>query len=150
MLIERAHAQKLFQRGLFHLLHVGKAHVIVHQRENLIGFSNEEADQILALVDNHMRFADVQKMKESTLKKFLRMRAFDEHLELHRMDCLSSNGITESYEFVHEKLQTLPPEAIRPRALITGQDLIDAGYEPGPRFKEILGALEDAQLEGRL
>ena len=113
-------------------------------------FSNEEADQILALVDNHMRFADVQKMKESTLKKFLRMHAFDEHLELHRMDCLSSNGITESYEFVHEKLQTMPPEAIRPRALITGQDLIDAGYEPGPRFKEILGALEDAQLEGRL
>src|SRR5712672_2690116 len=66
------------------------------------------------------------------------------------MDCLSSNGIPQSYEFVHEKLQTMPPEAIRPRALITGQDLIDAGYEPGPRFKEILAAVEDAQLEGKL
>src|SRR5882757_3073899 len=113
-------------------------------------FSNEEADQILALVDNHMRFADVLRMKESTLKKFLRLPAFDEHLELHRMDCLSSNGITESYEFVREKLQTTPPEAIRPQPLITGQDLIDAGYEPGPRFKEILTAVEDAQLEGRI
>ena len=112
--------------------------------------SNEEAGQILALVDNHMRFADVQRMKESTLKKFLRLPAFDEHLELHRMDCLSSNGITESYEFVREKLQTMPPEAIRPQPLITGQDLIDTGYEPGPRFKEILGAVEDAQLEGRI
>jgi len=112
--------------------------------------SNEEAGQILALVDNHMRFADVQRMKESTLKKFLRLPSFDEHLELHRMDCLSSNGITESYEFVREKLQAMPPEAIRPQPLITGQDLIDTGYEPGPRFKEILGAVEDAQLEGRI
>jgi poly(A) polymerase len=113
-------------------------------------FSSDETGQILALVDNHMRFADVQRMKESTLKKFLRLPAFDEHLELHRMDCLSSNGITESYEYAREKLQTMPPEAIRPQPLITGQDLIDAGYEPGPRFKEILGAVEDAQLEGRI
>jgi len=113
-------------------------------------FSNEETDQILALVDNHMRFADVQRMKESTLKKFLRLPGFDEHLELHRIDCLSSNGITESYEYAREKLRALPPEAIRPRPLVTGRDLIEAGYEPGPRFKEILGAVEDAQLEGRL
>jgi poly(A) polymerase len=113
-------------------------------------FSNEDTGQILALVDNHMRFADVHRMKESTLKKFLRLSAFDEHLELHRIDCLSSNGITESYEYAREKLQIMPPEAIRPQPLITGQDLIDAGYEPGPRFKEILTAVEDAQLEGRL
>ncbi|MFY9561191.1 MAG: CCA tRNA nucleotidyltransferase [Terriglobales bacterium] len=113
-------------------------------------FSNDETDQILALVDNHMRFADVQRMKESTLKKFLRLPGFDEHLELHRMDCLSSNGIVESYEYARDKLRALPPEAIRPAPLITGSDLIEAGYEPGPRFKEILGAVEDAQLEGRL
>ena len=88
-------------------------------------------------------------MKESTLKKFLRMSGFDEHLELHRIDCLSSNGIMESYEYAREKLQTMPPETIRPEPLITGRDLIDAGYEPGPRFKEILDTVEDAQLEGR-
>jgi len=92
----------------------------------------------------------VQQMKESTLKKFLRLPGFDEHLELHRMDCLSSNGIVESYEYAREKLRSIPPEAIRPQPLITGQDLIEAGYEPGPRFKEILEAVEDAQLEGRL
>ncbi len=113
-------------------------------------FSNDDTEQILALVDNHMRFADVQRMKESTLKKFLRLPAFEEHLELHRMDCLSSNGIVESYEYARDKLRAIPPEAIRPQPLITGQDLIEAGYEPGPRFKEILGAVEDAQLEGRL
>jgi poly(A) polymerase len=113
-------------------------------------FSNDETDQILTLVDNHMRFADVHRMKQSTLKKFLRLPGFDEHMELHRIDCLSSNGIVESYEYVREKLQAMPPEAIRPAPLITGRDLIEAGYEPGPRFKEVLAAVEDAQLEGRL
>lgn len=113
-------------------------------------FSNDDTDQILALVDNHMRFADVQQMKESTLKKFLRLPGFEEHLELHQIDCLSSHGLVESYEYAREQLRALPPEAIRPEPLITGRDLIEAGYEPGPRFKEILGAVEDAQLEGRL
>jgi poly(A) polymerase len=113
-------------------------------------FSNHDTDQILALVDNHMRFGDVQRMKQSTLKKFLRLPAFDEHLELHRIDCLSSHGQLDSYEYSREQLRAIPPEAIRPTPLITGRDLIDAGYKPGPGFKEILTAIEDAQLEGRL
>ncbi|MGB9235270.1 MAG: CCA tRNA nucleotidyltransferase, partial [Terriglobales bacterium] len=113
-------------------------------------FSNDETDQILALVDNHMRFGDVLRMKESTLKKFLRLPEFDEHMELHRIDCLSSHGLLDAYDYAREKLHFLPPEAIRPTPLVTGRDLIEAGYEPGPRFKEILSAVEDAQLEGRL
>ena len=113
-------------------------------------FSNDETDQILALVDNHMRFGDVERMKESTLKRFLRLPEFDEHLELHRIDCLSSHGQLDAYDYVREQLHSLPPEAIRPAPLVTGDDLIGAGYEPGPRFKEILSAVEDAQLEGRL
>ncbi|HEY4843670.1 MAG TPA: CCA tRNA nucleotidyltransferase [Terriglobales bacterium] len=113
-------------------------------------FSNDDSDQILALVDHHMRFGQVQQMKQSTLKKFLRMPAFDEHLELHRLDSLSSHGQLEAYDYARQQLQSMPPEEIRPTPLITGRDLIEAGYEPGPRFKEILGAAEDAQLEGRL
>jgi poly(A) polymerase len=113
-------------------------------------FSNYESDQILALVDNHMRFGDVQRMKQSTLKKFLRLPAFEEHLELHRMDCLSSHGQLDSYEYSREQMCSMPPEAIRPKPLVTGGDLIAAGYAPGPRFKEILSVIEDAQLEGRL
>ena len=113
-------------------------------------FSNDETEQILALVDNHMRFAQVLQMNESTLKKFLRMPSFDEHLELHRMDVLSSNGFLDAYDYARERLASMPPEAIRPRPLVTGDDLIAAGYAPGPRFKKILGAVEDAQLEGRV
>jgi poly(A) polymerase len=113
-------------------------------------FSNDDTEQILALIDNHMRFAHVLQMKESTLKKFLRMPQFDEHLELHRLDCQASHRILSAYEFAKEKLASIPPEKMRPAPLVTGDDLIAAGYYPGPRFKEILTAVEDGQLEGRL
>ncbi|HKS72853.1 MAG TPA: CCA tRNA nucleotidyltransferase [Terriglobales bacterium] len=113
-------------------------------------FSNDDCDQILALIDNHMKFADVQRMKESTFKKFVRMPRFEEHMQLHRIDCLSSHGDLTSYEFTQEKIAHMAPQAVRPAPLISGRDLIDAGYVPGPRFKEILSAVEDGQLEERL
>jgi poly(A) polymerase len=113
-------------------------------------FSNDEADQILALVGNHMRFAQALQMKESTLKRFMRMPRFEEHLELHRMDCQASHGDLASFNFVREKMATMPAEVMRPVPLVSGDDLIGAGYSPGPRFKEILAAIEDGQLEGRL
>jgi poly(A) polymerase len=113
-------------------------------------FSNDDAQQIIALVDNHMRFGQVQRMKESTFKRFVRMSHFDEHLELHRLDSQASHGDLTSYNFTREKAATMPGEVMRPAPLITGDDLIVAGYKPGPRFKEILSAVEDAQLEGRL
>jgi poly(A) polymerase len=112
-------------------------------------FSNSDTDQILALVDNHMRFADVEKMKESTFKRFIRMPRFEEHLELHRLDCESAHGDLSLYDFTRRRMAAIPPEAIRPEPLITGEDLIAAGYSPGPAFKEILAAVEDGQLEGR-
>ncbi len=113
-------------------------------------FSKDDTEQILALVANHMRFADVTRMKESTLKRFLRLPRFDEHLELHRIDCQSSHGDLTSYNFTRKKLNDTPPENIRPAPLLTGKDLIAAGYTPGPRFKEILSTVEDSQLEGKL
>ena len=113
-------------------------------------FSGDETEQILALVDNHMRFGHVGRMKESTLKKFLRMPAFDEHLALHRADSLASHRNLSTYEFLQQKRAEIPPENMRPAPLVTGDDLIASGHAPGPKFREILNAVEDAQLEGRL
>jgi poly(A) polymerase len=113
-------------------------------------FSNDDTDQILALVDNHMRFAHVQQMKESTFKRFVRMPRFDEHLQLHRLDCEASHGNLTSYNFTRDKMAAMPLAAMRPVPLITGDDLIAVGYRPGPQFKKILSAVEDGQLEGRL
>jgi len=113
-------------------------------------FSNDETEQILALVDNHMRFGHATRMKESTLKKFLRMPGFDEHLALHRADSLASHRNLSTYEFIQQKRSEIPVEKMRPAPLVTGEDLIVQGHVPGPKFREILGAVEDAQLEGRL
>ncbi|HWY26595.1 MAG TPA: CCA tRNA nucleotidyltransferase [Candidatus Angelobacter sp.] len=111
-------------------------------------FSNEDTEQILALVDNHMKFKDVDRMRASTLKRFIRQPRFDDHLELHRLDCLSSNRQLESYAFVRQILAETPPEQIRPPRLLTGDNLLEMGYKPGPAFSEILRSVEDAQLEG--
>jgi poly(A) polymerase len=113
-------------------------------------FSKHDTEQIALLVANHMRFADVKEMKPSTLKRFFRLPRFEEHLELHRLDCLASHRDLSLYHFAREKLAEMPAEQIRPQPLLTGDDLIAMGYTPGPLFKQILAAVEDAQLEGRL
>jgi len=113
-------------------------------------FSNDDAEQIESLVANHLRFKDVAQMRASTLKRFVRLPRFEEHLELHRLDCLSSHRHLDAYEFVRRFLAETPPEQVRPTRLVTGEDLKRLGLSPGPQFKEILRAVEDAQLEGRL
>ena len=113
-------------------------------------FSNDDTAQILSLVDNHMRFSHATRMSQATLKRFLRLPEFDQHLALHRADCLASHGNLATYEFVRQKREEIPPTILKPSPLVTGDDLIAAGHVPGPKFREILHAVEDAQLEGRL
>jgi putative nucleotidyltransferase with HDIG domain len=113
-------------------------------------FSNEDTEQIAGLVANHMRFGAVEAMKKATLKRLVRLPKFDEHLELHRLDCLSSHGNLDSYQFVQRFLDETPPEQVRPERLLTGDDLLAMGYRPGPQFARILQAVEDGQLEGQI
>jgi poly(A) polymerase len=113
-------------------------------------FSNDETRQTLALIENHMRFADAPRMKASTLKRFFRLESFDQHLALHRMDCMAASGNLDHWNFVRERYEAMPEEAVRPHPLITGRELIAAGYKPGAGFKEMLHAVEDAQLEGAI
>jgi poly(A) polymerase len=113
-------------------------------------FSNDDTEQIESLVANHLRFKDVRQMRLATLKRFVRLPHFEEHLELHRLDCLASHGSLESYDFVRRFIAETPPEKVRPPRLVTGEDLKGLGLQPGPKFKEILLAVEEAQLEGRL
>ena len=129
----------------------GHVEVGVRIAEEILGrmrFSNEDTAQIVALVKNHMRFGDVLQMRQSTLKRFLRLPRFDEHLALHRLDCTSCHGDLTLYNFARQQYETAPAEHIQPKLLVTGRDLIAAGYRPGPQFKAMLEAAEDAQLEG--
>jgi len=142
-----------FERAPDRIRFNGHVEVGVRIAENIcrrLRFSSEETAQIALLVENHMRFGDVMRMKESTLKRFFRLPHFTEHLELHRIDCLSSHADLTLYNFAKERYETTPEEAVKPPLLVTGADLIAAGYKPGPRFKEMLALAEDAQLEGRI
>jgi poly(A) polymerase len=130
--------------------HVEVGVAITAQICRRLRFSNEETRQIMALVENHMRFMDSGKMKASTLKRFFRLEGFEEHLALHRMDCIAGSGYLQHWEFVREKWLSMPEEAVRPKPLITGRELIAAGYRPGEKFKEMLRTVEDAQLEGAI
>jgi poly(A) polymerase len=113
-------------------------------------FSNADTEQIAALVANHLRFKDVPQMKPATLKRFARLDRFDQHLELHRLDCISSHRNLENYEFMRRFLAETPQEQVHPARLLTGDDLIRLGLRPGPKFKQILETAEDAQLEGKI
>jgi poly(A) polymerase len=113
-------------------------------------FSNHETAQIVALVANHMRFKDAPQMRPATLKRFVRLDDFGEHLELHRLDCSSSHGHLENYNLIKRFIQDTPPEEVRPPRLISGDDLIALGLRPGPDFKALLEAVEEAQLDGSI
>jgi poly(A) polymerase len=130
--------------------HVEVGTRIAEEFAHRLRFSNEETERVAALVAQHMRFKDVFEMRPATLKRFIRLPHFDEHLELHRIDCLACHGKLEGYDYVRRFLEETPPEAVRPPRLLSGDDLKALGLPPGPRYRQILEAVEEAQLEGRL
>ncbi len=142
-----------FQPGPGRIRFNGHVEVGVRIAEDIcrrLRFSNDESAQIAALVENHMRFGDVERMKASTLKRFFRLNDFPEHLALHRMDCVGSHGSLDLYNFAKSRYEATPTEEVRPILLLTGRDLIEAGYRPSPEFKRLLALAEDAQLEGTI
>ena len=110
--------------------------------------ANADTERISRLTAHHMRFRNVREMRPSKLKRFLREEYFPELLELHRIDCIASHGMLDLHEFCSERLAEESREELEPPPLISGRDLIAMGFAPGPLFKEILAAVEDAQLEG--
>ena len=89
-------------------------------------------------------------MKQSTLKRFIGMPHFEEHMALHLADCQASHGMTAAYDFIMEKFDEFADEEIKPAPLLSGKELIEMGYQPGPLFSEILDYVEEAQLEGSI
>ncbi len=130
--------------------HVDKGVEIAHSLLSRLRFPNHVIEGVEALIANHMKFMETPRMRESTLKRFMRMTDFEEHMALHRLDCLSSHGHLDNYEFVRAKQREVPPEELKPAPLLSGSDLIAAGYRPGPAFGIVLSEIEDAQLEGRI
>jgi poly(A) polymerase len=113
-------------------------------------FSKKETNNIIEAVGNHMRFAHVSKMRKAKLKRLMASKTFPLQLELHRIDCISSNGKLDQYIFLIDILNSEEDEIELPKPLINGRDLIKAGISPGPEMGEILKNISDLQLEGEL
>lgn len=113
-------------------------------------FSRKDIDATVEAVGHHMAFKDVQKMRVAKLKRFLARPTMPDELILHRVDCAGSNGDLSNYHFLRQKLEEFAHEPLIPPPLITGRDLMELGHKPGPRFKEILEAVQSRQLEGTL
>jgi poly(A) polymerase len=113
-------------------------------------FSREEIDATVEAVDQHMVFKDVQKMRVAKLKRFMARPRFEEEMELHRVDCQSSHAMLDNYTFLRAKQEEFANEPLIPPPLVNGDDLIALGWRPGPKFKEVLEAVQTRQLEGTL
>ena len=109
-------------------------------------FSREMTEAVEHAVRYHMRFASVMEMREAKLKRLMAEKNFAMELELHRLDCLCSNGMTAGYDFLRERMKNHAQLAL-PELFLNGSDLIRLGYKPGRLFKEILDSLMDAQLD---
>lgn len=136
--------------GIHFYGHVRKGEEMAATILHRLKFSRAWTETILALIRGHMMFMHVRDMRPGRLKRFLRQPDFDLHLELHRLDCLGSHGMLDNYSFCKEKLTEIAAEELHPPPLLTGDDLIAGGYAPGPLFKEMLHAVEEAQLNGEI
>ncbi len=113
-------------------------------------YPNDVIAAVVPMVARHMQFMNVQQMRTAKLKRFMAEPTFEDEMELHRVDCGSSNGFTDNHEFLQAKAVEFEAEPLIPPPLVTGRDLIQLGLKPGPRFKEILEAIQTEQLEGRI
>ncbi|CAN5827280.1 HD domain-containing protein [soil metagenome] len=113
-------------------------------------FSNDEIEATMEMVQNHMVFKDVQNMRVARLKRFMARPTFLDEMELHRVDCLGSHGYLDNHAFLHAKADEFANEPLIPEPLVNGKDLIALGWKPGPKFKEVLDAVQTRQLEGSL
>ncbi len=138
------------ERGVHFYAHDLRGVEISRKILERLRFSSRDTETILSLVREHMMFMNVTKMRPARLKRFLRMADFDLHLELHRLDCLGSHGMLDYHAFCLQKMKEFPVESLRPEPLLTGRDLIAMGFSPGPDFKEMLLAVEEAQLAGEI
>ena len=138
------------EKGVHFYGHVQQGEKIADEIMQRLKFSRAQREAVLNLIGQHMNFMNVQKMRPARLKRFLRMPDFDLHLELHRHDCLASHGMLDNYEFCRNQLENLTVEELHPPRLITGDDLIALGIPPGKIIGDILRALEDEQMEGRI
>lgn len=123
---------------------------MTHAVMRRLRFSRREVEQVEQAVRSHMIFKDVKEMRPAKLKRFMAREGFEDELELHRVDCLSSHGLLDNYEFLRRKQEEFSREPLIPPPLLTGRDLLAMGLQEGPEIGKLLGEVQTLQLEGSL
>jgi poly(A) polymerase len=112
--------------------------------------SNQELEEMSWLLDHHTDLREAPTLPWCKLKPLLAHTGIDDLLALHKAQALASGESLAAVQFCEERLQTWTEEDLNPLPLVSGEDLKEAGLPPGPKFKEILQQLRDAQLNGEL
>lgn len=131
-------------------LHAKVGAEMADQMLTRLRFPNDQKEKICTLVQNHMRFMDVQRMREGKLKMMLQAPTFLEELEMHRIDCLACHGNLNNWHFLKKKLSEYSEDELRPKPLVNGHDLMAIGIAQGPPLGQFLKELWELQLEGSL
>ncbi len=115
-----------------------------------LGFEEERKNRICNAVRNHMRFAHIDKMKAAKWKRFVRTPGFDMELELHRIDCISSNGLLGNYILMLDRIRQMKEDGEFKELIpyLSGHDLLAEGMVPGPEFSKILKEALQKQKSG--
>lgn len=111
--------------------------------------SNDLREGVVHCVKNHMRFIDWPNMKQATRRKIVSHPLFLTDLELHRADCLASNGDLTTHQAALEEYERFKSEIQLPKPWISGRDLMDLGIPEGPAIAGWRQRAFDAQLEGQ-
>ncbi len=108
--------------------------------------SNKESDEAAWLVEHHDALAGARSMRWSKLQPVLAHPWAEQLVALH--EASSPHGPDEA-AYCRELLAQ-PRERLEPPPLLTGDDLRAHGLQPGRKFKKILQAVRDAQLDGEI
>jgi poly(A) polymerase len=112
--------------------------------------SNEETDSISWLLARLPEVLASLTKSLAQLKRILSHPDARDLLALARVDRLAADGDLSGVMHCEELLRRTPPEKLDPPPLVTGDDLIALGLQPGKRFREILDAVREAQLNDEL
>jgi poly(A) polymerase len=117
---------------------------------NRLRFPRKQIEEIADVVYHHMQFKDALEMRKATIRRMLLRPTFALELQLHRLDCLASNGNLEVYDFLVQQARELEQQpALRP-PLLKGEDLMELGMKPGPQMGALLAEIREKQLQGDL
>jgi poly(A) polymerase len=111
---------------------------------------NEMIEDVEEVIRIHNTLHYTKDMRKSTLRKIIGAKHFPHSIELNRVDSMSSAQITEGFVHMIDSIIAQNGMLKMPSPFVTGGDLIDMGYKPGPVFGRVLREVYDQQLDGSI